>query len=205
MIYPPGRKRNDPERALANPMEMGRCAISARLKPRTTLSHSGMTNSGKPVGNCINAGIVEKYILREGVSDKNGFPPTTRGNDRALKMEKERFEELVAEAIDELPEYFRETMKNVYVVVEDFPSPEVMKGQKLRSRLNLLGLYQGIPLKKRGIYYSNALPDRITIYQKPVESLCRNDETEIKKEIGEVLRHEIGHHFGFEEKELAEI
>jgi len=120
-------------------------------------------------------------------------------------MEKRKFKELVAEVIDELPESFKEKMKNVYVVVEDFPSREVMKQQKLRSAFNLLGLYQGIPLKKRGVSYTNVLPDRITIYQKPIESLCGGDEGRVKEKIKEVLKHEVGHHFGFNEKELAEI
>ena len=111
---------------------------------------------------------------------------------------------MVVEAIEELPESFKEKMENVYVMVEDFPPSEVMKQQKLRSAFNLLGLYQGVPLKKRGIYYTNVLPDRITIYQKPIESLCGDGEVRVKEKIEEVLRHEVGHHFGFNEKELAE-
>lgn len=119
-------------------------------------------------------------------------------------MEKREFEKLVTEAIEELPKSFKGKMENIYVVVEDFPSREVMKQQKLRSVFNILGLYQGIPLKTRGISYTNVLPDRITIYQKPIESICEN-KTQVRKRIKEVLIHEVGHHFGFNEKELAEI
>ena len=119
-------------------------------------------------------------------------------------MENRRFRGLVSEAIDELPKSFKEKLDNVYVVVEDFPSREVIKQQKIRSPFNLLGLYHGFPLKERGIAYTNVLPDRITIYQKPIESLCGN-ETQVKEKIKEVLKHEVGHHFGFNEKELAEI
>lgn len=100
--------------------------------------------------------------------------------------------------------FLKKKMKNVYVALEDFPSQEIMKQQNIKSPFNLLGLYQGVPLKKRGAFYTNVLPDRITIYQKPVEALCDN-ETQVKKKVKEVLKHELGHHFGFSEKELAEI
>jgi len=119
-------------------------------------------------------------------------------------MEKRKFKKLVTEAIEELPKSFKEKMENVYVVVEDFPSREIMKQQKLRSAFNILGLYQGIPLKTRGLSYTNVLPDKITIYQKSIESIC-DDEIQVRKRIKEVLMHEVGHHFGFNEKELAEI
>lgn len=117
-------------------------------------------------------------------------------------MEKKKFQKLVMEAIDELPDSFKKKIENLYVVVEDFPSEEILREQGVKSPYSILGLYQGIPVKKRGVFYTNVLPDRITIYQKPVESLDKDDDR-IKERVKEVFRHELGHHFGFSEKELA--
>ena len=111
-------------------------------------------------------------------------------------MNKAEFEKLVIEALKNLPLRFRKELENVEIVVEeDMPQGFTKKGTVL------LGLYRGIPLKKRGIWYHAALPDKITIYKNTIEEMCKN-ETEIKNRIKEVLYHEIGHHFGLEEKEL---
>ena len=118
-------------------------------------------------------------------------------------MEEKEFRKLVIEAIDELPDSFKKKIDNLYVVVENFPSREILKEQGVKSLYSILGLYQGIPVKRRGVFYTNVLPDRITIYQKPIESLGK-DAIQIKERVKEVFRHEIGHHFGFNEKELAE-
>ena len=113
-----------------------------------------------------------------------------------------KFEKLVAEAVDELPEEFQRRMENVSISVEDSPSEEILRKQGIKSPSTLLGLYQGIPLKSRGVYYSNVLPDMITIYQKPIEMLCSNEDG-IKQRVKEVVMHEIGHHFGMTEEDLA--
>ena len=113
-----------------------------------------------------------------------------------------KFEKLVAKAVDELPDEFQRRMENVSISVEDRPSEEILKKQGIKSPSTLLGLYQGIPLKKRGVYYSNVLPDMITIYQEPIEMLCRN-ENAVKERVKEVVMHELGHHFGMTEEELA--
>lgn len=120
-----------------------------------------------------------------------------------MMMEEKKFRKLVTEAIDELPNSFKEKIDNLYVVVEDFPSGEILKEQGVKSPYSILGLYQGVPVKKRGVSYTNVLPDRITIYQKPIESLGK-DDAQVKERVKEVFRHELGHHFGFSEKELAE-
>lgn len=119
-----------------------------------------------------------------------------------LRFERERFEKLVAEAIDELPDEFQKKIQNLDVVVETEPSGEILKQQGIRGRGTLLGLYQGVPLEKRGVGYGNVLPDRITIYQRPIESLCKN-EFEIKARVRQVFMHEVGHHFGMSEKDLT--
>lgn len=117
-------------------------------------------------------------------------------------MERKKFEKLVAEAIDGLPEKFQRRMENVDIMVEDRPSEEILRKQGIKSPMTLLGLYQGVPLKKRGVYYSNVLPDMITIYQKPIENLCINEDG-IKERVREVVMHELGHHFGMTEEEIA--
>ncbi len=119
-------------------------------------------------------------------------------------MDREQFRELVVEAISGLPEEFRDKLTNVDVVVADFPSPSQLAGARLGRRQTLLGLYQGVPLTKRGRQYGLVAPDKITIFQKPIEAKCRY-EAEITAEIGRVVRHEIAHHFGIVEGRLREL
>ena len=119
-------------------------------------------------------------------------------------MERERFEELVEEALAELPEQFRERIQNLAVVVEDKPSREVYERTGSTPFSLILGLYHGVPFKHRGPFYGNLPPDVITIYQKPIEQICTT-EKEIKKKVREVVFHEVGHYFGFNDKELKEI
>lgn len=117
-------------------------------------------------------------------------------------MNKEDFKKLVKEAIDKLPLEFMNRIENSEIMVEDEPSTEVLNERKTDSSHLLLGLYRGIPLKNRGSGYANVLPDTIIIYQKSIEAISRT-EAEIRKNIQNVLEHEIGHHFGLEEDELS--
>ena len=119
-------------------------------------------------------------------------------------MEREKFEELVEEALDELPAKFRKRIQNLAVVVEDKPSREAYERTGSSPFSLILGLYHGVPYKHRGPFYGNLPPDVITIYQKPIEQICSTEE-EIKKKVREVVFHEIGHYFGFDDKELKEI
>ncbi len=113
-------------------------------------------------------------------------------------MEREAFEKLVAEAIDEVPEEFLARLKNVAIVVEEEPNKEQLKKLKMRRDLTLLGLYEGVPLTKRG-EYTMALPDKISIFKKSIELIARTPE-EIKKLVQDTVRHEIAHHFGSDER-----
>ncbi len=117
-------------------------------------------------------------------------------------MTRERFEVVAQQAFDSLPDAFRERIENVHIVVEDLPSDDVA-GRGGRNRFSLLGLYQGIPLTKRGTWYgtSPTVPDKITLYQRNIEALC-SDEGEIRRRIVEVLFHEIGHYFGMNEAQI---
>lgn len=113
-------------------------------------------------------------------------------------MEREEFEKLVAEAIDEIPEEFLARLKNVAIVIEDEPSSEQLAKLNLRKDLTLLGLYEGVPLTRRG-EYTMALPDKISIFKNSIE-LAAQEVKEIKKIIKDTVRHEIAHHFGSDEQ-----
>jgi len=119
-------------------------------------------------------------------------------------MKRQRFERLVAEALDEIPRRFREAMVNVAVVVEDTPSNELLVQMDIEPPDTLFGLYQGVPLPERDWAYGNALPDRISIFQRPIEEACETDD-EIRDTIGETVIHEFGHYFGLSEAEIEEI
>jgi predicted Zn-dependent protease with MMP-like domain len=118
-------------------------------------------------------------------------------------MDKAAFEQLVLAALEELPPKFWRKMENIAVTVEDEPSAEILTKQGLKPPDTLLGLYEGVPRTKRGIYYANVLPDKITIFKKPIESVCHNN-IELKNKIKEVVIHEVGHYFGLSEEELME-
>lgn len=117
-------------------------------------------------------------------------------------MTRERFEEIAQDAYDSLPADFTDRVENVAIVVEDYPSDDAL-GKVKADRYSLLGLYQGIPLTRRGQWYgmSATVPDKITLYQKNIETVCRNEE-EIERRIVEVLFHELGHYFGMDEAQV---
>ena len=119
-------------------------------------------------------------------------------------MNREKFEQLVAKAVEELPEEFITRLENIAVVVEDYPTTTQLAKTRLRRSHTLLGLYEGVPLTKRGRSYGLVPPDKITIFQRPIESQCRND-IEITAEIQRVVQHEIAHHFGIDDAKLKRI
>jgi predicted Zn-dependent protease with MMP-like domain len=117
---------------------------------------------------------------------------------------RERFASLVEDALREIPRRFRDAMTNVAVVVEEEPSAEILEEMEIGPDDTLFGLYQGTPLSERSWNYGNALPDRISIYQIPIEDACEDDE-EIRDCVAETVIHEFGHHFGMSEEEIEEI
>jgi predicted Zn-dependent protease with MMP-like domain len=119
-------------------------------------------------------------------------------------MTRQRFEELVRGAIDSIPRRFRVHMENVAVVVEDEPSAELLDEMEIEPPGTLFGLYHGTPLPERPWGYGNVLPDRITIYQRPILEACQSED-EIVATIGETVIHEVGHYFGLSEEELEQI
>jgi predicted Zn-dependent protease with MMP-like domain len=121
-----------------------------------------------------------------------------------MKLTQREFEEAVVSALKRLPRFFKKKMKNVDVIVEDKASRELLSEMGLRSPFELLGLYQGIPINRRGFYYGNVLPDKITLFQMPIESMCKTKE-EIEEKVKEVVIHEVGHYFGLDDKRLREL
>ena len=119
-------------------------------------------------------------------------------------MDRERFERLVARAVEALPEEFITRLENIDVVVEDYPTQSQLTSVGLRRGQTLLGLYEGVPLTRRGAHYGLVPPDKITIFRKPIEAKCRYGG-EITAEIQRVLRHEIAHHFGIGDARLEQI
>ena len=95
-------------------------------------------------------------------------------------------------------------MRNIAVVVEDEPSAELLAEMDIESPDSLYGLYQGTPLPERTWGYGNTLPDRVTIFQNPIEEDCE-DDADVRAVIGETLIHEVGHYFGLSEEEIEEI
>jgi predicted Zn-dependent protease with MMP-like domain len=110
-----------------------------------------------------------------------------------IEVEPDRFEEMVATALDGLPEKLGQLMSNVAVTVEDGPGPP-----------GLLGLYEGIPLTSRTTYYAGVLPDRITIYRQAICAIC-NSEDEVADQVRRTVVHEVAHHFGIDDERLGEL
>jgi predicted Zn-dependent protease with MMP-like domain len=119
-------------------------------------------------------------------------------------MTRARFEKLVEEALREIPRRFRKEMKNVAVIVEDEPPPHILEEMEIEPPDSLFGLYQGTPLPERPWAFGNTLPDRISIYQRPIEDACEDDE-EIRDCVAETVIHEFGHYFGLSEEEIEAI
>ena len=113
------------------------------------------------------------------------------------------FERLVVEAVEVLPLRVREAMKNVAIVIEQEPRWKKESEIGIKRQEVLLGLYEGIPLTGRDSGYFGALPDKITIFQKPIEILSEGSEERVIALVREVVWHEIGHHFGLSDREIS--
>ncbi len=120
-------------------------------------------------------------------------------------MTRAEFEEIVREALDALPEEFARRMENLAVVVEDEPEPEVLRSLGLDPRREtLFGLYQGVPLDQRGSTYAGVLPDKISIYYRPLLRAYRSPER-IRQQVRSTVIHEIGHYFGLDDKTIRDL
>lgn len=119
-------------------------------------------------------------------------------------MRKLDFERAVAQAMDELPLPFRRALRHVRVEIADRPSRAILKEAGLRPGDELFGWYEGTPLTERTADFGMAVPDRIVIFQRPLEAAFRR-RRDLIEEIKTTLRHELGHHLGLDEDELAEM
>ena len=119
-----------------------------------------------------------------------------------IRVSLREFERLVLRALDGLPAQFQERLDNVDIVVEDWPSSEEVRDMGLKSRYDLFGLYQGIPLTERS-HYDMVLPDRITIYRQPLQTACSTREAMVQ-EIRATVIHELAHHFGIDDATLED-
>jgi len=125
-------------------------------------------------------------------------------SDRIMDMQQADFEELVDQAVLELPEHIRQKMDNVEIIIEERASVEQLTKVGLRSADSLLGLYQGVPQTAWGRGFGNILPDKISIFQQPIEKLAKSDK-EIVDLVKNTVWHEIAHHFGFSEKGVRKL
>jgi len=120
-----------------------------------------------------------------------------------MVLSRQEFRRLVSEAIASLPPQVAERLQNVEVVVEDRPTREELAVAGVEPSETLFGLYTGTPLTERGSWYGLVLPDKIILYQRSIEEVCRT-KREVREQIRTTLMHEIGHHFGLSEDELEE-
>lgn len=118
-------------------------------------------------------------------------------------MPTDRFEQLVAEAIESLPERFLSNLQNVVIIVESRPSREQRAYHGLTPGETLFGLYEGVPMTERGSY-APPMPDKITIFQRPLEQACDSEE-QLIKEIRNTVAHEVAHFFGIDDDRLDEL
>lgn len=132
------------------------------------------------------------------------FPANTQTAMDTISLE--RFEELVEEALDSIPEALWAAVDNLAVVVEEWPTRQQLAQVGMRRGQLLLGLYEGVPLTERGQYYSLAPPDKITIFRQPILQVCPpGDEDAIRQQVRRTVLHEIAHHFGISDERLWEL
>jgi len=122
----------------------------------------------------------------------------------AFKFTPEEFEQLVAQALDDLPDDIRQYLQNIDVVVADWPTATELRSVGLKPGQLLLGLYQGVPLTKRGSHYGLVLPDKVTIFQGTIERVCHTRE-QVISQVQRTVKHELAHHFGISDDRLRDL
>ena len=114
------------------------------------------------------------------------------------------FEQIVIDAVAGMPAEFKEMLENIDICIQDWPSSKQLKSVGLHDKHDLLGLYEGTPRTHRDQNYNLVLPDKITIFQKPLEAQCPSTKV-LKEEIVRTVKHEIAHYFGLDDERLDEI
>jgi predicted Zn-dependent protease with MMP-like domain len=125
------------------------------------------------------------------------LPQVVRGS----VVDDEQFERSVLDALERIPEVFRQKMNNVEILVEDFPDADTVSSLSVDSRWELLGLYVGVPVTHQSFFSHNVLPDRIHLYRQPILRAAGNPAN-VPHVIRDVIIHEVGHHFGFTDDQL---
>jgi predicted Zn-dependent protease with MMP-like domain len=120
-----------------------------------------------------------------------------------IELSEKRFEEIVTQALDDMPEWVGQKVQNLAVVIRPWPSPQQVHKAQRRGRM-LLGLYEGVPLTRRGHAYRLVTPDQITLFQHPLQRAAATEE-ELARLVRRTVIHEIGHHFGFSEADLNSL
>lgn len=144
--------------------------------------------------------------------DGNGGPTGTAGraNPRnpcakaTMQIEPDEFAQLVQQAVDSLPEQFRQKMENLTVEIQPIPTPELMRRYDIKGRNSLLGLYVGVPLTKKSVLAPYEFPEAIYIFQNTIQRICRTRE-QVVQQVRDTVLHEIAHHFGFEEDDIQDL
>jgi predicted Zn-dependent protease with MMP-like domain len=121
-----------------------------------------------------------------------------------MDADQELFERFVLDAYDQLPDFFKERLDNVVIVVEDWPDRATLRHTRAKSPYGLLGFYHGVPQPVRDTNYGLVAPDKISIYRRPIETQCRTSE-QLSDLIKRVLWHEVAHHFGIDDDRLEEL
>jgi predicted Zn-dependent protease with MMP-like domain len=119
-------------------------------------------------------------------------------------LERAEFRRLVREAVATLPPELLRRVHNVDIVIERRPTARDRKAARIGAGHTLLGLYHGIPLTRRGENYNLVLPDKISIYQEPIEEMCPDDEA-VREQVRKTVLHELGHYFGISDERLGEL
>lgn len=119
-------------------------------------------------------------------------------------MTRSEFEKLIQEGITKIPKKFRDKLDNVAITIQDYPTQDQLRKLNLSQNSLLFGLYQGVPQTKRGVHYGMVLPDKITIFRKPIETVAKTKQA-IRQTVAHTIWHEIAHHFGTSEKRIREI
>ena len=122
-----------------------------------------------------------------------------------LKISPRKFEQLVAEALDDLPPFFQEKLDNVEVLVQPWPTPHDLRSVGLARGHLLLGLYHGIPLTERTQGYNMVAPDTVTLYQGPIEQVAGRDHERIREQVRHTVIHDVAHFFGISDDRLREL
>jgi predicted Zn-dependent protease with MMP-like domain len=121
-----------------------------------------------------------------------------------LQIDRAAFDELVIRALEELPAWVQATLDNVEVTVAEVPSATLRRRMRLQPGATLLGLYEGVPRTRRTTHYGLVLPDKITLFRRPILASCRTTE-EVEERVRSVVIHELAHHFGIDDDRLRDL